>query len=159
MPAVELEPADLQVFDPELSTEKCAELISDGMAMASQVAPCILDNDFAYPDAAKAIIRAACLRWGSSGSGVSSVQDSSGPFSQTTTYSSGARRSLFYPSEITALERLCRGPRRPGAFAIDTAPSVSTACSEPTCSFIYGSLGSPCSTCGRLYRFQGVPPA
>lgn len=158
MAAVELTAADLQTFDKELTVEQCEALIADGMAMATQIAPCIVESDFAHAAAAKAIIRAACLRWGSSGSGVSSVQDSSGPFAQTTTFSSGSRRSLFFPSEITALEALCRATRRRGAFAVDTAPPVSTSCTESTCSFIYGSLGSPCSTCGRFYRFQGVRP-
>lgn len=159
MPAVELTTKQIQVFNPDLPNEQAEILVRDGLALARRIAPCIADDDFEFPEAAAAIIRGAVLRWADSGSGaLSSEQSSAGPFSQTQSYDTRqARRSLFFPSEISELQKLCRA-NVGGAFSIDTVLTASTECHVPTCSYLYGSLGSPCSTCGRIYRFQGVRP-
>lgn len=120
MAAVTLVPADLAPF-ATIDPVKAQAMIDDALALASRVAPCINDADFAYPDAAKAIIRGAVLRWNEAGSGAAqSVQ--SGPFA-TTMDTRTQRRGMFWPSEIADLAGLCSDSTAGGkAFEIDTAP-------------------------------------
>lgn len=123
MAAVTLVPADLAPF-ATIDSVKAQAMIDDALALASRVAPCINDADFAYPDAARAIIRGAILRWNDAGSGAAqSVQ--SGPFA-TTVDTRTQRRGMFWPSEIADLAGLCEDSANSGkAFEIDTAPSGS----------------------------------
>ena len=88
----------------------------DANALAAVVAPCIVAGDFQYQDAARAILRAAVLRWIDQGSGAQPALVA-GPFGATP--QSQPRRSLLWPSEIAQLQRLCGGGRGQ-AFAIDT---------------------------------------
>lgn len=117
MAAVTLTVADLQPFAPNIEPVKAQAMIDDAMALAARVAPCITDVAFAYPDAAKAILRGAVLRWNDSGTGAV-TQQAAGPFSQTLD-TRQTRRSMFWPSEITELQKLCREATS-GAFSIDT---------------------------------------
>lgn len=84
--------------------------IEDVTAMALAEAPCLSGPLEPHVAAAvKSILRQAVLRWHRSGEGgVSSVQETAGPFSQTVSYSSSGGGRL-YPSELTALRRLCPG--------------------------------------------------
>ena len=96
---------DLTPFAADIPQAKAEAMIADALAMASRVAPCIADADFAYPDAAKAILRGAILRWHEAGSGAFQSQ-TAGPFGvQVDTRQQ--RRSMFWPSEINDLQALC----------------------------------------------------
>jgi hypothetical protein len=121
MPAVVLVPADLAPF-AVIDSVKAQAMIDDAMARAARFAPCILTPDFAYEGAALAILRGAILRWNDAGSGAyTSKQETAGPFSLSQGIDSQPpRRSLFWPSEITELQDLCKGPEVSGAYSVDT---------------------------------------
>ena len=122
MPAVEITLDDLIPFAPDIDPALAEEMIADAIAMASApwVAPCILDDDFRYAGAAKAIIRGAIIRWNDAGSGAV-TQLSAGSFQQTIDNRT-ERKRMFWPSEITDLQRLCGSQRTGRAFTIDTTP-------------------------------------
>lgn len=121
MPAVTLTSADLEPF-AEIELEKAEAMIADALALAAVVAPCTTDPDFAYADAAKAILRRAILRWNDAGTGAL-TQQGAGPF-QVTYDNRQPHRSLFWPSEISELQELCRdGDIRGQAFTINTTPA------------------------------------
>lgn len=147
---------DILAFNPDLDKKVVAILIKDGLAMARRVAPCIEDADFEFADAATAIIRGAVLRWAESGAGgLSSQQQTAGPFGQTLSFDTRqTRRSLFFPSEIKELEALCSSSRRGGPGAVDTLPPVKRRC-HGGCSYLVGSVNSPCPDCGETLR-EGV---
>ena len=131
MAAVSLTPDDLTPF-AEIDEAKAQAMIDDALALAARVAPCITDADFEFADAAKAILRAAILRWNDSGSGAV-TQQTAGPYSQSYDNRS-ERRSLFWPSEIDALRDLCREGATTGqAFTIETAPLTSIVFEEEVC--------------------------
>ena len=157
MAAVELTVEDVLVFNPDLDRKQAEVLVKDGLALASRVAPCILQDDFAYADAAAAIIRGAVLRWAESGSGaLAQTSRTAGPFSEQNTYDTRQqRRTLFYPSEIRELQDLCRDSATGGAYAIDTLPvDRGTGCLRifDECTYLFGSTSSPCEACGRVMR-------
>lgn len=145
--AITLNPSDILAFNNDLDEHVVEILIKDGLAMARRVAPCLDDPDFAYADAAVAIIRGAVLRWAESGSGaVSSQQFTAGPFGQSTSFDTRqTRRSLFFPSEIKELESLC-SDHGTGPGAIDTLPVPKRRCAG--CDYLVGSVSSPCQVCG-----------
>lgn len=120
MTAIDLNPIDLNPF-ASIDPIKAQAMIDDALAMAAMVAPCIMESTFAYPDAAKAIIRGAILRWNEAGTGAT-TQQTAGPFSQTVTQA--PRRSMFFPSEINDLTRLCAASR---AFEVNTMPTGAGA--------------------------------
>lgn len=118
MPAVSIDPDDLAPF-ADIDPDKAQAMIDDGLAMAELVAPCIVKDDFAYANAAKAVIRGAILRWNESGSGAV-TQNTAGPFQQSID-TTKPRRSLFWPSEIEQLEKMCaRSADETGAWGYDT---------------------------------------
>ena len=120
MAAVEIVYADLTPFAPDLDEDKAEALISDALAMAARIAPCIEDDDFPYADAAKAILRGAILRWNDGGAGLYK-QVQTGPY-QETIDTRQARKSMFFPSEISELQAMCGLQRAGAAFTIDTTP-------------------------------------
>jgi len=114
-----LETDDLAPF-AAIDDDKAADMIADAEALAGISAPCLRDpsslEDW-QTAAVKAVLRAAVLRWADSGNGAVSSQ-SVGPFAQTID-TRQPRRTMFWPSEISALQRICKGTG--GAFSIDTA--------------------------------------
>lgn len=143
MPAVELTPDDLAPF-ATIDATKAQAMIDDALAMAARVAPCILADEFEYDAAAKAILRAAVLRWHESGSGALTQHAvTRGPFGETQTYDTRqTRRGMFWPSEITELQKLCVGDETSGAFSIDTAPSGGVH--SPICALYFGAVYCSC---------------
>lgn len=138
--AVIITVSDLAPF-AVIDDEKAEAMITDAVAMAALVAPCITSDEFAHADAARAIIRGAILRWNDTGSGAAQTVQS-GPFSQTLD-TRQQRRGMYWPSEIQELQRLCVvGGNSSGAFQIDTAPA-STA-HLPWCSLMLGALYCSC---------------
>lgn len=142
MPAVSIEWDDLAPF-AEIPSAKAAAMIEDALAMAAMVAPCISSEDLtdSKAAAAKAIIRGAILRWHDSGSGAVS-QQSAGPFQQTLD-TRQPRRSLFWPSEIEQLEKLCRADDQGGAWGYDTLGSGIIAHAD-VCSVNFGANYCSC---------------
>lgn len=139
MTAVTLTPDDLTPF-AEVDEYKAEAMIADALAMAAVVAPCILDEDFAYAAAAKAILRGAILRWHEAGTGAF-VQQGAGPF-QVTMDSRQQRRGMFYPSEITQLQDLCRESGTGQAFTIDTIGTQSIH--ADICALNFGAVYCSC---------------
>lgn len=121
-----IEPADLEPF-VDIDSAKAEAMIDDALAMAQRVAPCITDDDFEYADAAKAILRAAILRWEASGSGAYSThQTMVGNVQQMETFDSRQqRRGMFSPSEINDLAALCADTGSGKAYEVDTMPKHS----------------------------------
>ena len=117
---MDLIPADLAPFVPDIPEDKAEAMIADALAMAELVAPCITTDEFAHAGAAKAILRAAILRWHDSGSGAVS-QQVAGPFQQTLDTRT-TRKSLFWPSEIDQLQNLCKESSVARAYEVDLAP-------------------------------------
>ena len=105
MTAVSITVADLTPFSPNIDEAKAQAMIDDALALAARVAPCINDDSFAYPEAAKAILRGAILRWDEAGTGALQAQ-TAGPFGQTID-TRQQRRGMFWPSEISDLIALC----------------------------------------------------
>jgi hypothetical protein len=123
MPAVDISLDDLAPF-ATIDADKAEAMIEDALAIAKQIAPCIMSDDFDEDKAAaaKAVLRAAILRWHDAGSGVLSHQVV-GPFSQAVD-NRHPRRTMFWPSEIAQLERLCKIPGGTGrAYEVDFTPS------------------------------------
>lgn len=119
-----LDAADLIAFAPGLDEARADAMIGDAEALALLSAPCLTVEDFAYGDAVRAILRGAILRWHEAGTGAYQSQ-SAGPYAVA--YDNRTeRRNLFWPSEISTLQKLCStgGADANGmAFTIDTTPS------------------------------------
>jgi hypothetical protein len=155
MSAVDLTPEDLEPF-ATIDEAKAEAMIEDALAMAALVAPCIADDEFdaAKAAAAKAILRGAILRWHDSGSGAVS-QQVVGPFQQTLD-TRQTRRSLFWPTEIEQLEKLCHGENSGGAWSYDTIGCEAVVHAD-VCALNFGAdycscgavlAGSPLYECG-----------
>lgn len=117
--ALDITVDDLTPF-ATIDDAKAEAMIEDALAMAELVAPCIVDTEFAYTGAAKAILRGAILRWHDTGSG-SATQQVVGPFQQNVTPQ--PRKSLFWPSEIEQLQSLCRATQVNRAYEVDLTPA------------------------------------
>lgn len=140
MAAVSFTSSDLEPF-ADIDPLKAQAMIDDAVAMAALVAPCINSTDFAYPDAAKAILRGAVLRWHESGTGAVQTTQA-GPYSQTLD-TSKIRRGMFWPSEIEQLQKLCLTADDAGkAFSVDTAPAGTVHL--PWCSLAFGAVYCSC---------------
>ena len=150
MAAVALVPADLAPF-AEIDEAKALLMIEDAMALAARVAPCIIEPAFAHDAAARAILRRVILRWNDQGTGAlttEAVDDYS-----STADSRQPSKNLFWPSEISQLQDLCRTGEEPtGAFAIDTV-ATSPVLHADICALMFGALY--CS-CGAVLT-QGLP--
>lgn len=145
MAAVWLEPNDLAAF-AQIDDAKALVMITDALALAARVAPCILDDSFAYEDAARAILRGAILRWHEAGSGAyQTQQQSTGPFSNSVTMDTRQqRRGMFWPSEITDLQDLCKGSETSGAFSVDTLGGWMAPAHADICSLRFGANYCSC---------------
>lgn len=138
-PATLIAPEDLSPF-ASIAPAKAAAMIEDAVAQATDVAPCLLtlDPDDPTPDAngktaaqklakAKSILRAAILRWNDAGSGALSQYSQAAPggfsASQSVDTRTPGSTRLYYPSEITDLQKICGAQTgSAGAFSVDTAP-------------------------------------
>lgn len=143
---------DLRPF-MSVDEEQAQAMIDDAVAMATAVAPCLADDEFKHQAAAKAIIRRAILRWNAAGVSGTVTQQSAGPYSETV--SGGSSKGLFWPSEITALQDLCKkaGTAGGGAFTIKPAVSGPAAVHSEMCSLVF--FGSHCTCGSNLNRGEG----
>jgi hypothetical protein len=148
-----LAPEDLAPF-ATIPDDQAQAMVDDAIAMAVMAAPCLADDDIdpAKAAAAKAILRGAVLRWNDTGSGAFQSQQA-GPFSMTTD-TRQPRRAMFWPSEITALQGICKGDSK--AFTVDTAPGCHGVWHSETCNVVWGA---PCSCGADIAGFPlyGVP--
>ncbi len=123
MAVVTLDLSDLAPF-AEIDPAKAQAMIDDVLALAARVAPCILDPEFQYDAAARAILRGAVLRWHEADTGALQSEQA-GPYGVTFD-TRQQRRSMFWPSDVEALEGLCRQSGLGGrAFAVDLSPAGS----------------------------------
>ncbi|WP_328382935.1 hypothetical protein OHQ88_10570 [Micromonospora zamorensis] len=129
-------------------------------AKAVRIAPCLAGTDPAPSldqlAEAKLILLGAVKRWTEAGSG-SFVQQTAGPYSVTTDNRQRSGYNLW-PSEIEALQELCRTGGAAAAFTVDTAPSAGSFHS-PICSANFGaaycSCGADLTGSGPLYEVTG----
>lgn len=149
-----IEPSHLAPF-ATIDATKAAEMIADAEAMAVLAAPCIaalptvpegetaeaLAIRTAKLAAVRAILRGAILRWEEAGSGALQSQQV-GPFGQTFD-TRQRRRAMFWPSEIDQLQAVCASGEPDSAFAIDTAPGV-TSIHADSCSLNFGATYCSC---------------
>ncbi|MCV7317259.1 MULTISPECIES: hypothetical protein [Mycobacteriaceae] len=145
MPPLSITPSDLEPF-ADIEHDKAQAMCDDGLALAKSVAPCLkaddLDADTAA--AAKAVLRGAILRRNDAGNGAI-VEQVAGPFGQTID-TRHARRPLLWPSEIEALQKLCRDLRGlSGAWDYDVTPEWNPHVNGCT----WQTTGDDC-TCGFL---------
>jgi len=125
----------------EIPTAKAQAMIDDALALAARVAPCIMEAGFAHEGAARAILRRVVLRWNDQGSGAlmtETVDDYSG-----TTDSRQPSKNLFWPSEITQLQELCKTDGPAGAFSVDTVGAEVEQHAD-ICALRFGALYCSC---------------
>lgn len=141
-----IDPDDLAPF-ATIDPAKAQAMIEDATAIAYRVAPCLKTaTDVDVLAAAKAILRGAVLRWNDSGSGAYTAhQVAVGAVSQSETFDNRQiRRGMFWPSEITDLQDLCKSATDDsGAFSVDTAPSLSGT-HAPWCNLYFGATYCSC---------------
>lgn len=144
MAAVQLVPEDLEPF-AEIPRPKAEAMIEDVLAMAAAVAPCITSPTFTKDRAARAILRGAVLRWHDAGNGaVQTEQTSIDDYSRSQTVDTrSSRRGLFWPGEITDLQRLCAESGSGGAFTIDLGPTGGSYHAD-ICALRFGALYCSC---------------
>lgn len=140
MPAVTITIEDLEPF-AAIEEAKAEAMIVDAMAMATLVAPCIAEDEFENADAAKAVIRGAILRWNDSGTGAAASMTALS-FSQTLD-TRQQRRSMFWPSEIEQLQKMCSGDTDRTVWAYDTL-GTPVANHADTCSLNFGATYCSC---------------
>lgn len=164
-----LTPADLEPF-ADIPTAKAVAMIEDAVAMAALVAPCLADEAItltaSQTSTVKAILRRAVLRWNDVGTGAVS-QQTAGAFSQSMDTTRVASKSLFWPSEISDLQAVCRAASAEPAdtravFTIATGHR-GTAYHSPICDLYFGGTTCSCGSSlngfmGPLYEFGEVMP-
>lgn len=125
---------------------KAQMMIDDATAQAGLAAPCLVADPptitGAQVLAAKAVIRAAVLRWNDSGSGAMQSQ-TAGPFGVTLD-TRQQRRGMFWPSEIEQLQDICGGTTSSGAFSVDTYMTTGGIVHADICAINFGATYCSC---------------
>lgn len=155
-----IDTTDLDPFAPDLDPVKAAAMIEDAVAQAVLVAPCLAEEGELTDHqkaAVKAVLRGAILRWNDSGSGALQ-REAAGPFSYELD-TRQTRRSLFWPSEIDQLQKVCSAVTGgdSGAFTVDTVPSCAVEHSE-TCSIRFGAEYCSCGAILAGFALYGWRP-
>lgn len=139
-----IETADLPT---DLQAEELAQTWVDGAnATAARVAPCLADSP--TPDQlaeARLVLIGTVSRWAKAGSGgLSSVQNTAGPFSESQSFDTRVRTGYnMWPTEITRLQDICKTGGKAKSFALDTAPP-QTGIHAPWCSLAFGATYCSC---------------
>lgn len=139
-------------LDPFVTIEavKAEAMIADAEAQAAMAAPCLSEPGQltdAQRAAVLAILRRAVIRWDETGTGVV-TQQSAGVFSQSIDTTRSAPRGLFWPSEIAALQDICKaaaGATKAPVFTITTGGRVGVIHS-PICDLKFGGESCSCGT-------------
>lgn len=102
--------SDLSPLAPSMTQEQADIYIADIEARAVIAAPCLSDPGFEYLEAVKAILREAVLRRHRAGEGgVTTEQQTAGPYSQSTTFDVAVRSNGgLSKTEVRDLKALCR---------------------------------------------------
>lgn len=157
-----ISPSDLAPF-ATIDQATADAMIQDAEAQACMVAPCLADPAAPLTDghraAVLAILRRAILRWHEVGTGVV-TQAGAGPFQQSIDTTRSAPRGLFWPSEITDLQAICKSVGDTSApsrkvFTISTG-RTSLAVHSPLCDLTFG--GATCSCGSDLNAYRGPLP-
>lgn len=158
-----LEPIDLEPF-ATIDAAKAEAMIADAVAMAHRAAPCLADPEVtltpAHVAAVKAILRRAVLRWNDVGTGAI-TQQTAGSFSQSVDTTKTASKSLFWPSEISDLQEICRelngddGTSKQVFTVNSRGGRMSGQLHAPWCNVAWGGF---CSCGSYLNGFQGPIP-
>ncbi|WP_396903043.1 hypothetical protein [Mycolicibacterium sp.] len=148
-------PADLAPFAPDLDAGKAQAMIDDAVALAVVAAPCLDSDDLDEKKvaAAKAILRGAVLRWNEAGQGGrTQVTNTALGFQHSESFdNSTPRRSLFWPSEIAQLQKICATGGGRSAWSYDTAGGGGLQHAD-TCAI---NLGATYCDCGAIYTGAG----
>src|SRR5688572_20672621 len=101
---------DLSPFAPTMTQEQADRYIAGIEARAAIEAPCILAPDFPHAAVVKDILLEAVLRRHRAGlGGVTTEQQTAGPFSQSTTFDAASRSNgSLSRAEVRQLKALCR---------------------------------------------------
>lgn len=152
--------SDLEDF-ADIPVSKAEKMIRRAEAQARLVAPCLRTPEDLSEDDREAVTSILCdaiLRWNDAGSGAVS-QQTAGPFSQTMD-TRQTRRSLFWPSEIDLLQKICSGDSNDGAFSIDTLGGAGGPVHADICSLHFGagycSCGADLTRAYPLYETGGA---
>lgn len=156
-----LTPADLAPF-ATIPEAQAVAMVEDAVAMAGMAAPCLAEAVLspAQVAAVKAILRRAVLRWFDVGSGAV-TQVGSGPFQQSTDTTRSSSRSLFWPSEVSDLQAICREVEGDAGsvkqvFTIQTGATRRGGNHSPICDINFG--GGSCSCGSDLNAYRGPLP-
>ena len=128
---------------------KTAAMIADAQAQAVIAAPCLTadDLDEGKAAAALAILRAAIVRWHEAGSRAKvTTQRTAGVFSESETLDNTRNhKGAFWPSEITALQDLCRNKPAPTGkpYTIEMVGAQPVA-HRAWCDVMFGGLSCSC---------------
>lgn len=145
--------SDLTPF-ATIDQAKATAMVEDAIAQAVIYAPGLSDITVLSAvqiSAAKAILRAAILRWNEVGDGgVTTVTQTAGQYSASQTNDTRQqRRGVFWPSEVSALQAICKTSKAP--FSLDMGACYGYT-HAPWCDLMLG--GTTCS-CGA--SIAGVP--
>lgn len=135
-------PEDLEPF-ATIPLGKASAMIAGATALAIQAAPCLAEElDEVQRQAAMSVLIAAILRWDEAGSGAkATTQESAGPFSQTHTMdTTGLRRGVFWPSEIRALQSICK---QGAPYMVDMGAAGASP-HRPWCARLFGASYCDC---------------
>jgi len=132
------------------SNELVDAMVAGANAKASRVAPCLTwdgtTEDEPGPSVdqtaeAKLVLIGAVKRWADAGAGALQSQ-TAGPYGITVDTRQRTGFNLW-PSEIEALQEICRSDEVGGAFSVDTAPGGSSV-HMPWCSYLMGATYCSC---------------
>jgi hypothetical protein len=134
------------------SAELVQAMIDGANAKASRVAPCLASVDpvpsLDLLSEARLVLIGAVKRWAEAGAG--SVQSQqAGPFGMSVDTRQRTGFNLW-PSEITALQDLCKTSTPAGAFSI--TPTPATSAHMPWCALMMGA--SYCSCGADLANYE-----
>ncbi|MGP5147175.1 hypothetical protein [Corynebacterium variabile] len=144
--ALDITAGQVREYGVEITDAAAELMIGDAIALAEAAAPGVTELTGQKLRAAEAIIRGAVVRWAESGGngGVTQEQgtDVLGPFTHTTSQSYSTRKSMYFPSEERALQKLVAADEH-RVFAVDLAPTLTHR---------------PCGTCvpGTCLNREGV---
>lgn len=145
-----LQPSDLPAGTGDSIGLTKEQMIDDAESLAYLSAPCLVDLaavpvDERTPEqvrqvkATQAILRGAIMRWSDAGSGGATTV-SAGTLSETV--DQNARKGMFWPSEITSLQKVCSPTTGGGAFSVDTVGSGSIH--ADVCNLNFGAQWCSC---------------
>lgn len=138
--ALDITADQIRAYGIDWEDDTAELMIGDAIALAEATAPGISELSGSAARAAEAIIRGALVRWAESGGngGVTQEQgtDVMGPYTHTSSRSYSSRKSMFFPTEERALQKLVANLTG-RAFSVDLAggfrPGPCGVCEPGVC--------------------------